>query len=109
MPTDLIISSGTQPLTMSSREIAELTGKRHDHVLRDIENMLQEINAPNFGAVDFEAKYQDAKGEWRKEYRLPKDLTVTLVTGYRADLRAKSVRHWLRVHGHDVARTGGSQ
>lgn len=23
--------------------------------------------------------------------------------------RAKSVRHWLRVHGHDVARPGGNQ
>lgn len=23
--------------------------------------------------------------------------------------RAKSVRHWLRVHGHDVARPDGSQ
>lgn len=54
--------------------------------------MLQDINAPKFGVVDFEAQYQDAKGEWRKEYRLPKDLTVTLITGYRADLRYKVVK-----------------
>lgn len=79
-------------IKMSSREIADLCEKRHDHVLRDIEKMLQDIDAPNFGAVDFEAKYQDSKGEWRKEYRLPKDLTVTLITGYRADLRYKVVK-----------------
>lgn len=87
------------PVTMSSREIAELYEKRHDHVLRDIEKMLQDIDAPNFGAVDFEAKYQDAKGEWRKEYRLPKDLTVTLITGYRADLRYKVVKRLEELEG----------
>lgn len=81
-----------QPLTMSSREIAELCEKRHDHVLRDIGKMLQDIDAPKFGAVDFQAEYTDAKGETRKEYRLPKDLTVTLITGYRADLRYKVVK-----------------
>lgn len=78
--------------TMSSREIAELCDKRHDHILRDIEKMLQDIDAPKFGVVDFVAEYTDAKGEKRKEYRLPKDLTVTLITGYRADLRYRVVK-----------------
>lgn len=83
---------GAAVLIMSSREIAELCEKRHDHVLRDIEKMIRDIDDPKFGVVDLEAQYQDAKGEWRKEYRLPKDLTVTLITGYRADLRYRVVK-----------------
>lgn len=89
---ELITTDDKGPLTMSSREIAELCEKQHKHVLRDIDAMLSQINQPNFGPVDFQAQYQDAKGEWRKEYRLPKDLTMTLITGYRADLRYKVIK-----------------
>ena len=88
-----------ETLTMSSREIAALCEKRHDHVLRDIKKMLRDIDAPNFGAVDFTAEYRDAKGEARKEYRLPKDLTVTLITGYRADLRYRVVKRLEELEG----------
>lgn len=60
-------------LTMSSREIAALTGKRHDHVLRDIRKMLEEleIDRPKFGAVE-----KDAKGEERSVFNLPKRETL---------------------------------
>ncbi|ARC90229.1 phage regulatory protein/antirepressor Ant [Rhodovulum sp. MB263] len=79
-------------VTMSSREIAELSEKRHDHVLRDIEKMLQDIADPRFGASDFLSNYTDRTGRSLKEYRLPKDLTVTLINGYRADLRYRVVK-----------------
>jgi len=73
-----------QNLTMNSREIAELTGKRHDHVIRDIESIFSELelDAPKFGAV-----YQGGNGQDRKCYNLPKDLTLTLVSGYNIKLR----------------------
>jgi Rha family phage regulatory protein len=92
MNRDLLTTGAQGPVTMSSREIADLCEKRHDHILRDIEKMLQDISAPRFGAADFEAEYLDGQGKPRKEYRLPKDLTVTLITGYRADLRYKVVK-----------------
>ena len=42
--------------TMSSREIAELCDKRHDHVCRDIENLNLEygkLSLPKVGECDF--------------------------------------------------------
>lgn len=33
---------------MSSLEIAEITGKRHDHVVRDIRNLVEKINQLRF-------------------------------------------------------------
>lgn len=58
-----------QLVSMTSVEIAELTGKRHDHVLRDIRNMVEELNGPKFGGVGEEV-YKDAKGESRTMYHL---------------------------------------
>jgi phage regulator Rha-like protein len=81
-----------QTFTMSSREIAHLCEKRHDHILRDIEKMLQDIGAPRFGVSSFAAEYTTPQNKKAKEYRLPKNLTVTLITGYRADLRYRVVK-----------------
>lgn len=100
MTMDLILP-GHGPITMSSREIADLCEKQHKHVLRDIEVMIEQIvtvksghddTEPKFGLSDFEGAYTDSTGRSLKEYRLPKDLTVTLITGYRADLRYKVVK-----------------
>lgn len=43
----------SKDLTMSSREIAELCRKRHDHVVVDVEKMFSElgINAPEFSGT----------------------------------------------------------
>ena len=96
----LLPSTTDRGATMSSREIAELCEKRHDHVLRDIEKMLEDIGGPKsgdstdpkLGVSDFLSNYIDSTGRSLKEYRLPKDLTITLITGYRADLRYKVVK-----------------
>ena len=84
---------------MSSREIAELTGKRHSDVCRDVRVMLEQVNIDE---RKFASVYMDAKNEARTEYRLPKDLTITLVSGYRADLRLKIVRRWMELESQEV-------
>lgn len=80
--------------TMDSREIAELTGKRHDHVLRDIEAMLPKSNpnGPSFGAV-----YKAGNGEDRKCYKLPYRETMILVSGYSVELRARVIDRWMEL------------
>lgn len=83
--------------TMSSREIAELTGKRHDHVVRDIEKMLNDIGEglPKFGGTYI----NEQNGQKYRCYNLPKNLTLNLVTGYRTDMRLKIIDRWLELEG----------
>lgn len=71
-------------ITMSSVEIAKLTNKRHDNVLRDIDSMLKELNQD---PLSFEEIYLDALGRQQKCFMLPKLETQTLITGYSAKLR----------------------
>ncbi|WP_393990353.1 Rha family transcriptional regulator [Xanthobacter sediminis] len=83
---------------MSSLEIAELTGKRHDHVMRDIRNMLAELNGhdrlPSFG--DTVDRPNPSGGSPIKSpiFRLPKRETMILVSGYSITLRARIVDRW---------------
>ncbi len=73
-------------VSMTSLEIAELTGKLHKNIIRDCEKLL-EVNGLRFELV--EISYDDIKGESRKAYRLTKKATFVLVSGYSAELRLK--------------------
>lgn len=79
------------PLTMSSREIAELTDKEHFHVMRDIREMLAVLteDESKFGGI-----YLDAYGREQACFNLPKDLTITLVAGYNVKMRHAIVKRW---------------
>ena len=77
--------------TMSSLEIAERTGKRHDHVMRDIRTMLDELGGtgPRFGG-----SYKDSTGRTLPCYELPKRECLILVSGYSVALRAVIIDRW---------------
>lgn len=81
-------SGGAGPATMTSREIAELTGKEHKNVCRDIRNMLEELGKDR---LSFERTYKDACGRDQQEYVLDRELTLTLVSGYDIPLRHRVV------------------
>jgi phage antirepressor YoqD-like protein len=91
-PDDSSSMRNHQPMTrhvMSSREIADLTGKRHDHVMRDIRRMMAEleITDPTFGG-----SYQDNTGRALPCFFLDRDLTETLITGYNVKLRHRVIK-----------------
>lgn len=75
-------------VTMSSLEIAELTGKRHDNVMADIRTMLDGLEMP---ALSFQGCYTGGNGKDLPLFNLPRDLTETLITGYNIPLRHKVV------------------
>lgn len=92
------VSANIHRVTMSSVEIAALTGKQHKHVLRDIRAMLDEIygekDQPKTGPIseakdrlNFESIYQDEYGREQQGYDLDKRHTMLLITGYSAKLR----------------------
>lgn len=79
--------------TMSSREIAELVGKLHSNVMRDIKNMMQQLDSQN--QFNFElVEYTDAKGEKRPMYELTKKGCLCLASGYNANLRMRIINRW---------------
>lgn len=83
---DSVISKANEYLT--SLDIAEVTGKEHKNVLRDIRNLLdQGVDQLNFEPVE----YTDKKGEKRPCYRLTPKGCLILASGYDALLREKII------------------
>jgi phage antirepressor YoqD-like protein len=76
---------------MSSREIAELTGKRHDHVLRDIEKMLSDLGETS---PQIWGDLEDSYGRPQRVAFLPKRETLILVSGYSVTMRARIIDRW---------------
>ena len=89
MANDLIQFGETHKVQgMTSLQIAEVTGKNHAHVMRDIRNLLEQgVNESNFGLVN----YKDKKGETRPMYELTPKGCLILASGYDPVLREKIV------------------
>lgn len=85
----------TAAKTMTSIEIAELTEKKHGHIIRDIKSMMTSIN-PNMDALDYKGVFVERREDngQIKAIHLPKDLTITLVSGYNVVMRHRIVTRW---------------
>ena len=77
---------------MSTIEISELTGKDHDSiVMRDVRKILKLLDIDE---RKFAATYKDKYNRDKPMYLLPKNPTLTLVSGYSVQMRFKIVSRW---------------
>ena len=93
MNPNIIIQSQLTPQTMTSLEIAELTGKQHKDLMRAIRKMepaWEKVNGRKFALVE----YRDKKGELRPCYQLTKTECLYIATKFNDEARAKLVLRW---------------
>lgn len=80
---------------MSSLQIAEITNKRHDAVLRDIRSLLEQgVQAHNFVESHYEQTLPTGGKKQVPCYQLTKKGCLILASGYNAVLREKIIDRW---------------
>jgi phage antirepressor YoqD-like protein len=86
----VLLKTEVAPVTMTSREIAGLTGSTHDSVLKTVRRLVAE------GVVlANETPYvQKQNGQTYFEFVLSFRDTMVVVSGYSAELRAKIIDRW---------------
>lgn len=89
-----LMNLAAAPLTMTSREIAELTGKNHADVMRDIRNMVEQLTKAEMLSCAKSTTYTGKDGRQYPQYELDKDTCLTLLLGYDAVARMKVVKRW---------------
>ena len=88
--------------SMTSLEIAQVTGKMHKDVMKAIRNMEPawlKVNGRNFALVD----YTDSKGELRPCYSLSKTECLYIATKFNDEARAKLVIRWQQLEQERIS------
>ncbi len=87
-----IIPTNTN-LRMTSLEIAELTEKNHQHVMRDIRDLIEQeaIGLSSFG----QSSYTNEQNKSQPMYTLDFEASMVLVTGYDAKRRSAVIKRWV--------------
>ena len=89
-------------LVVSSRDVAEQLGKRHDAVLRDLENIIEKNNTPQICGVLIKSEYKASNGKINKEYLLTKDgftLYMFNIRGYN-DFKISYIQKFNEMEEH---------
>ncbi|HBE6373134.1 TPA: Rha family transcriptional regulator [Escherichia coli] len=93
-----LVVDNTKPLTMSSRQIAEFTDKKHSNVMRDIREMYESLGIIDQLKTEFVERINNL-GYTVKEpvYHLDEEMTLALVTGYDVKRRMVVIQEWKRL------------
>ena len=78
-------------VTMSSLEIAKLTGKEHRNVLEDIRKVLKEVEIE---PAEFSAGYKAGNGQVQPCFNLPRRECDLIIAGYSAKYRLAIIDRW---------------
>ena len=81
---DLVIMKGKQAVT-SSLQVAETFGKRHDHVTRDIEELVAQSGSPKLGNEMFATGTYENRGKQYPMYYMNRDGFTLLAMGFTGD------------------------
>ena len=80
--------------TMTSREIASVTGKEHRHVLADIEKINLDYKEMGLPKVGHTLYTHEQNNQQYRQFILDKQQTLDLITGYSRPLRIEINRRW---------------
>lgn len=89
-PSTGLMYFGNEEQKMTSKQIADLTGKRHDNVLADIKKKLIEGAALNIQV----GYYLDSNNQHRPMYNLTFTETMKLMVGYDAKMCSDVIDEW---------------
>lgn len=87
----------TNEQTMTSLQVAEVTGRLHSNVMRDIRNLLDQLEDRQQFSFELSFTIRELpNGGSKKEphYILTKKDCLLLASGYDANLRAKIINRW---------------
>lgn len=89
--TGLVKSEGQAPRTINSREVAEMTGKAHKNLVRDIKKYSDVLLSSDLSPVNFfiESNYKDGSGKENICYELTRkgcDMVANKMTGEKGVL-----------------------
>ena len=79
---DAVVRRIDGKLVVTSRQVAEDFEKRHDHILRNIETLMENDTTQNWGQYFIKDSYKDNSGKSNKEYLLTRDGFSLLVMGF---------------------------
>lgn len=79
LPMNIVFVKGNKPVT-TSLIVADNFGKRHDNVVRDIEQLIE--NTKEFNALNFEATSYTVKNKTHKAYEMDRDGFTLLAMGF---------------------------
>lgn len=82
--------------TTTSRQVAEVFGKQHKHVMRDIKEQIEKIGGPDLGRDFFKDETYVVRGREYPMYRMSKDGFTLLVMSYTDETSMKFKMQYIK-------------